>query len=147
MNIWGVCLVAVVVAGPAFAQLRGLPNTPDDNYALGQRFAQCSARVAFVGEIAKGAGMTDTANLAEGVSRGWKLAGMMFLVDGLAESRQPKTEEVFDSLVANKLDQLRARREINPADANATTRAEFDAECQPWAETQQKVIELMRRGN
>jgi hypothetical protein len=140
-------LVAVAVASPALAGVRPLPATQEGNYALGQLFAQCSARVAFVAEAAHRVGLDNNAKLAQGVARGWKFAGMVILADGLAQSRQTDTEQTFDALVENKLDQLRARRELDPAASAKEMTLEFEQECEPWSDTQKKLIELMRRGN
>ena len=82
MKIWAMALCASMACQVASAQPRPLPTTPDEHYALGRRFAECSARVTFVAAVAQGAGLTDTAKLAEGVARGWKVAGTMILVDG-----------------------------------------------------------------
>ena len=138
---------AAVLAEPAMAQTRPLPETPEENYALGELFAQCSARIAFVAEAAHRAGLENNAKLAEGVARGWKFAGMVILADGLAASRQTETERIFDTLVESKMDHLRASLEIDPSGTARNSPVEFEKECEPWAPTQKKLIELMRRSS
>ena len=138
-------LAGTALAPPAQAQLRPLPKTPDESYAVGQVFAQCSARIAFVADAAHRSGLENNAKLAEGVSRGWKFAGMVILADGLAPSRQVETEQTFDALVENKLDQLRAEFEFDPSGATKNSLIEFEKECEPWAPTQKKLVEVMRR--
>jgi len=140
-------LMFAAVAGSALAQAQSLPTTPDESYALGQRFAQCSARVSFIGSVATQQGLNETAKLSEGVARGWKLAGMFLIVDGLSLKRQAEVEPIFDTLVENKLDQLNALYELDPAAMGLSLPLEFEEECQPWASTQQALIEAMRRGS
>lgn len=110
MRTVGIMLTVLAIAGPVQAQpLQELPTTPEGNYAMGQRFANCSARFAHMAYIARRAELLDTVSLAEGKARGWKVAGMMFLAEGMDPSRIGETEQTFDTLVEVKLMDLKAR--------------------------------------
>ena len=139
-------LAATILSGSAGAQeLQLLPKTPDENWAMGQRFANCSARFVQMAHIAKKMNLPDTVVLAEGKARGWKVVGMMFLVQGIDPARQTETERVFDNLVQIKFEDLKSRYELNPAALTAATPGELAAECQPLVPMQEKLIELLRR--
>lgn len=135
-----------VLASSASAQpLPALPETREGNYAMGQRFANCSARFAHMALIARRAGLSDTVTLAEGKARGWKFAGMVFLAQGMAPSRAADTEQTFDTLVEVKVMDLKARAELNPEAYRQAIPVEFAQECEPLVPMQEKLIELMRR--
>ena len=81
------------------------------------------------------------------MERGWKLAGMFLLVDGLDESRQLEVEDIFENFQAIKVDQIKAHREM--AEARGTVfdpAAEFQAECSDWSDMQKAIIQAMRSG-
>ena len=96
--------------------------------------------------IARRARLSDTVTLAEGKARGWKVAGMFFLAEGMDPSRATETEQTFDTLVEVKLMDLKARAEMNPEAYKAAIPVEFAKECEPLVPIQEKLIELMRRG-
>ena len=140
-------LAVAAIASPALAQpLPELPKTREGYYALGQRFANCSATFQMFAFVARRTDHPDTVTLAEGRARGWKVAGMLFLAEGMDPSRATDTEQTFDTLVEVKLMELKARYELN---ADALTKAvpvEFAKDCEPLVPMQEKLIELMRRG-
>lgn len=139
--------VAAAIASPAWGQpLPPLPTTREGNYELGQRFANCSARFQLMAHVARRAELADTVTLAEGRARGWKVAGMFFLAEGLDPSRVTETERTFDALVEVKLMGLKARYELDPAAMTSAVPVEFARECEPLVPMQEKLIELMRRG-
>jgi len=94
---------------------------------------------------AQRAGMTDTVVLAEGKARGWKVVGMMFIAQGLAPDASKNTERTFDNLVQIKLEELKARSELDVAAYTAALPGEMKRECEPLAPMQEKIIELLRR--
>src|SRR4051812_14628408 len=125
-------LVVTALAGPALSQpLPPLPKTPEGNYEMGQRFANCSARFVHMASVARRAGLVDTVTLAEGRARGRKLAGMVFLAQGMAPERAAETEHTFDTLVEVKLMDLRARAELDFDAYRAAIPLEFAKECEP----------------
>ncbi|MDO8410364.1 MAG: hypothetical protein Q7S93_09925 [Phenylobacterium sp.] len=140
-------LGALVVANPAAAQqLQPLPTTREGNYAMAQRFANCSAWFGLMEVVATRTGMPETVTLAQGRARGWKVAGLLFMVEGMALSRAAEATATFDNLVEVRLMELKARYE---QDAVAITKAlpvEFARECEPLVPMQEKLIELIRRG-
>lgn len=147
MRIIGIMLAALALVSPAQAQpLQPLPTTREGNFAMGQRFANCSARFAHMALIAQRAGFPDTLTLAEGKARGWKVAGMIFLAEGMDPSRATETEQTFDTLVEVKLMDLKARAELNGDAYKQAIPVEFAKECEPLVPIQEKLIELMRRG-
>lgn len=147
MRIIGLAALLLATASSALAQpLPDLPKTREGNYALGQRFANCSARMQMFAFVAGRAGFPDTVTLAEGKARGWKVAGMIFLAEGMDPSRVTETEQTFDTLVEVKLMDLKARYEVNPPEFTKAVPVEFARECEPLAPMQEALIEVMRRG-
>lgn len=147
MKIIGLAALLLATASPTLAQpLPELPKTREGNYALGQRFANCSARMQMFALVAARAGFPDTVTLAEGKARGWKVAGMTFLAEGMDPSRVTETEQTFDTLVEVKLMDLKARYEMNPPEFTKAVPVEFARECEPLAPMQEALIEVMRRG-
>ena len=145
-------MIAFLIAALAFCSrataqpLLPLPTTPEGNYAMGQRFANCSARFAHMAFFARRADLPDTVALAEGKARGWKVAGMMFLAQGMSPSRVNETEQTFDALVEVKLMDLKAKAEMDAEAYRKAIPVDFAKECEPLVPTQEKLIELMRRG-
>jgi hypothetical protein len=131
-------------AGGAVAQ--PLPSTPQGNYQLGEQYAKCSATFGLMAVVAQGARLPDTATLAANKARGWKLAGMYFLAEGLDPSRQMETETTFDTLVELELADLKSRYEQDSDVVKTSIPLEFARDCEPLAPMQEKLIEIMRRG-
>ena len=97
--------------------------------------------------MARRNGLVDTAVAIEGMERGWKVAGMFLLVDGLDEPRRVQTEVIFDNFQEIKLDQIKASHEIAEArGASFDPAAEFQAECGTWSVMQKVIIQAMRAG-
>ena len=141
----------VIIAGilaistPVVAQ--EFPTTPAEHYQVGQTFASCAGYFAYGAEIARSAGLEDSAVAIEGMERGWSLAGMFILVDGLDPSRQTETEETFGNMKLIKVEQLRAQREMAGATGNDDPEAwiaDYQAECGPWLDMQKAIIQAMR---
>ena len=142
-------LAFMLSANTAYAKEPGLiqlPTTREGNYAVGQKFAHCGAHFAFSALIAKRNDMNDAATSFEDQARGWKLAGMVFLSEAMAEDRKADTEKTFDILVEAKVSTLKARHEVDSASSNAEFIKEFNENCLPLRPTQRKLIELYRRG-
>lgn len=127
-------------------KLQPLPTTADGNYAVAERFAQCSGHFAFAAFIAQRNGLTDSATAFGDMQRGWKLAGMFFLAESMARDRAKETERTFANLVANKVSVMKGKFEIDPKGSNEEFQREYQKNCGPWVETQKKIIELIRRG-
>lgn len=140
-----IALATSLTASAAWSQ--EFPQTQSEHYKVGQQFASCSAYFNYAASVSRGLGLEDSAVAIEGMERGWELAGMHLLVDGLAESRQTETEAIFMTMQEIKVDQLKARREMNKAmgrdDPDAWI-AEYQAECDPWLEMQKAIIQAMR---
>jgi hypothetical protein len=140
-----IALATSLTASAAWSQ--EFPQTRAEHYEVGQRFASCSAYFAYGADVARSAGLEDSAVAIEGMERGWRLAGMFLLVDGLAESRQTETETTFLTLQEIKVDQLKARRELGVVMGNDDPEAwiaEYQEECGPWLPMQQSIIQAMR---
>jgi hypothetical protein len=136
-------------ASSSFAKEAGLmklPTTREGNYAVAQKFAHCGAHFAFAAFIAKRNDMNDAATAFEDQARGWKLSGMFFLAEAMAEDRQAETGKTFDILVEAKVSTLKARHEIDSASSKDDFAKEFEENCFPLRPTQRKIIELIRRG-
>ena len=97
--------------------------------------------------MARANGLEESAVAIEGMERGWKVAGMLLLVDGLDESRQADVEDIFENFQEIKIDQIKGNREM--AEASGVTfdpAAEFQAECGEWSDMQRAIIQAMRSG-
>lgn len=137
----------MAISAPAVAQ--EFPTTPAEHYQVGQTFASCAGYFAYGAEVARSAGLEDSAVAIEGMDRGWSLAGMFILVDGLDPSRQTETEETFANMKMIKVEQLRAQREMARAmgrDDPQEWMADYQAECGPWLDMQKAIIQAMRSG-
>lgn len=129
------------------AQSPKLPTTPEDNYAVAQKFAHCSGHFAFAAFIANRNGLTDATTAFGDMQRGWRLAGMAFLAESMSEGRTSETEKTFDYLVSAKVTVMKAKFEIDPKGSNLEFQKEYQDNCIPWINIQKKIIEIMRRGS
>ena len=121
-----------------------MPRTPGEFYRAGERFAHCSAHFAFTARIAREQGLPDNAVAFEGMERGWRLAGLMLLTEGLDPVRQPQVQDLFANLQSAKLDQIKAWRELEPQTYSKTMLDDFQANCAPWTDLQKSIIAAMR---
>lgn len=97
--------------------------------------------------MARAGGLEDSAVVIEGMERGWKLAGMFLLVDGLDETRQMQVEDMFENFQAIKMDQIKANREMAEArGALFDLAADYQAECGELSDMQKTIIQAMRSG-
>lgn len=147
-----VCIALTVFfsATASFGQAatpRALPTTLEGNYAVAQTFAHCSGHFAFAAFISKRNNQPDSASTFGDMARGWKVAGMFFLVESMSLDRQSRTEEVFDNLVENKISVMKAKYEIDPKSSTIEFMTDYKNDCEVWVGTQKKLIELMRRGS
>ncbi|MFN5824990.1 MAG: hypothetical protein ACK44T_13320 [Sphingomonadales bacterium] len=145
----GLALALMLSANSGYAKepdLIPFPTTREGNYAVAQKFAHCGAHFAFVALIAKSNDKNDAASAFEDQARGWKLAGMFFLAEAMAEDRKADTERTFDILVEAKVSQLKALHEVDSASSGSNFTDEFNENCLPLRPTQRKLIELFRRG-
>lgn len=126
------------------------PTSRADYYSVGQEFAGCAAHFAFATEVAQGSGMDDAATAFAGMERGWSLAGMLLLVEGLDPSRQTEAEELFGSMKQIGLDRLKAEREVALATGvegyDVAAGERFTEQCGEWIELQQSIIRELRSG-
>lgn len=140
-------IIAAIMAISAPAVAQEFPTTPAEHYQVGQTFASCAGFFTYGAEVARSAGLEDSAVAIEGMERGWSLAGMFILVDGLDPSRQTETEETFGNMKLIKVEQLRAQREMGRATGNDDPEAwiaAYQAECGPWLDLQKAIIQAMR---
>lgn len=141
-----VMAVASAMASSAHSQA-AFPETQSEHYQAGQQFANCSAYFHFGADLARRNGMEDSAVAIEGMERGWEVAGMFLLVDGLDESRQTELESTFETLQAIKLDQIKGEREMAEASGIVfDPAAAYQAECGEWSDMQKAIIQAMRSG-
>ncbi|RYG89108.1 MAG: hypothetical protein EON59_02180 [Alphaproteobacteria bacterium] len=126
------------------------PTSRADYYSVSQEFAGCAAHFAFAMEVAQGNGMEDTATAFAGMERGWSLAGMLLLVEGLDPSRQTDAEELFGNMKQIGLERLKAEREVALASGvegyDAASGERFTEQCGDWIELQQSIIRELRSG-
>lgn len=123
------------------------PDSPEAAYDLGKRFAECGAYFQYVAGVAEQAKKPESQEWAQGVARGWRASGLIFLLEGLDPGAQAKAVSIFDTLVELKLTEFRSRAEVAPEDAMATIRAEYDHDCVPLVPTQEAMIDILRRNN
>lgn len=142
-------LAALFALSAALAEptYQPMPTTKEGNYAVSQKFAQCSAHFNFLAKIARGADKSETANAFEGFARGWKATGMIFLAEAMTADRAIQTEKTFDSMVEGSLSLMNARYESDPVSSLANMTDDYKKVCLPWVGTQEKLIELLRRGS
>lgn len=140
-------LALLAVLTPASVLAQEMPTTQAGFYQAGQTFAHCSAHFRFAAEVARGNSLADNATAFEGMERGWRLAGLPLLTEGLDPSRQIQVQQVFADLQANKIDQFRAWRELEPQTYSQRMLREYEAACGPWAELQKSIIAAMRSGS
>ena len=142
-----ITMIAACMFAPFAHAQAAFPQTPSEHYQAGQRFASCSAYFRYGAGLARENDLEDSAVALEGMERGWKVAGMFLLVDGLDETRQLQVEAIFENFQTIKIEQIRATREM--ADARGTAfdpAAEFQAECSDWSDMQKAIIQAMRGG-
>lgn len=135
-------LGALAIFSTAAAQ--EMPKTAAEFYRTGERFAHCSAHFAFAAKIAREQGLNDNANAFEGMERGWRLAGLLLLTEGLDGSRQPQVQQAFADLQAVQVDQIKAWRELEPRTYSEKMLDEFELQCRPWSDLQKSIIAAMR---
>ena len=121
-----------------------MPKDPAGYYAMGQRFATCAAHFGFRADMARDFNAPETATQSENYARGWKFAGMMFLAQGMDPSRVMETERTFDAMVEGKVGELKSRVELGASGKEIAD--DFVTNCEPLVATQEKLIEMMRRG-
>ncbi|MCA3717381.1 MAG: hypothetical protein IM674_03910 [Brevundimonas sp.] len=143
-------LLASAAPPPVQEPSAAFPDTPAEFYDVGQAFAHCSGHWAYAAELANRNGLTAAATSLEGMERGWTLAGMTFLVEGLDPSRQTEVETLFENMKQIEVERLRAEREIADArgDTDFPSRSgeRFEAQCGRWIELQRAMIQAMRSG-
>jgi hypothetical protein len=126
------------------------PETQAEFYEVGQAFAHCSGHWAYAAELADRNGLTAAATSLEGMERGWTLAGMMFLIEGLDPSRQTEVESLFENMKQIEVERLRAERELANArgdtDYPGRSGDRFAAQCGRWINLQRTMIQAMRSG-
>jgi|GEM_PF-2313219 len=136
----------VMFASAAHSQA-ALPQTPSEHYQVGQQFASCSAYFRYGANLARANGLEDSAVAIEGMERGWKVAGMLLLVDGLDQTRQLEVVDIFENFQAIKMDQIKASREMAEArGAEFDPAADYQAECGELSDMQKAIIQAMRSG-
>lgn len=135
-------MTALLSVCPAYAF--DLPTTQDGHYALGRRFAECSASLVFVAQMAREDGLLDTASLAEQKARLWRTAGLAFLASGLDQDRVAGTQAAFDTLVRAKHAELQARHVADPEGLSKAVPEEYDAQCRPLSQVRDRMNELLR---
>lgn len=142
------CAIAILgLSAPAIeASAQEMPRTQLEFYRAGERFAQCSAHFAFGAKIARDSGLPENANALEGMERGWRVAGLLLLTEGLDPSRQPQTQETFANFQAIKIDHFKAMRELDPLGYSKAMLDDYQRDCAPWAELQKSIIAGMRSG-
>ena len=132
-------------ATPALAD-DGDPFTPAQHYEIGQKLIQCSAYFRMGAEAARRVGMTHNVTAFEDNERGWSLAGMFMLVDGLSPDRQTETKSIAKTMADIKLTDLMARKELYGDSAGQQFAAQFAQECEPLRELQKALVRVMRGG-
>lgn len=143
-------MISLLAVATLLLSPQGPQMSRADFYEIGQEFAHCSAHFRFGAEIARRSGLEDAATAIEGMERGWTLAGMLFLVEGLDPSRQTEVESTFENLKLVEVDRLKAEREVAQArgdtgyDAAAGDR--FNEQCGEYVDLQQNVIRELRSG-
>lgn len=139
-----------VIARPTSVAAQEFPTSQSEFYAVGETFAHCSGHFAFAAEVARSNSLVDTAVSFEGMERGWRVAGMIFLVEGLDASRQTEVETLFGTMQQIEVERLRAEREVAQAIGDASYDAlsgeRFMVLCGPWIELQQATIRALRSG-
>ena len=147
MRTIAIALIGAFISGaPAQAQA-AFPKTPSEYYRAGQKFASCSAYFRYGASLARARGLEDSAIAIEGMERGWKVAGVFLLVDGLDKTRQVQVEAIFGNFQAIKMDQIKANREMAEARGEVfDPAAEYQAECGEWSGMQKVIIQALRSG-
>ena len=138
------CLSAAGLGLAALAQ--EMPTTPAGFYKAGERFAHCSAHFSFAANLARQNELPDSATAFEGMERGWRVAGLILLTEGLDTSRQTEAEGIFATLQQVKMDQVKAWREVDPDGYSKSVTADFDQQCAPWVDLQKAIIAALRSG-
>ncbi len=135
----------LVGATPALADDAD-PFTPAQHYEIGQKLIHCSAYFRMGAETARRVGMTHNVTAFEDNERGWSLAGMFMLVDGLSLDRQTETKTIAKNMSDSKLTDLMARKELYGDSAGEEFASLFAQECQPLRELQKTLVRVMRAG-
>ncbi|MDQ0319692.1 hypothetical protein QO002_001830 [Pararhizobium capsulatum DSM 1112] len=139
-------IAAAGIAGSAHAQEQGDPFTPQQHYEIGQALIQCSAYFRMGADAARRAGLTQNVTAFEDNERGWKLVGVVMLVDGLTPDRQPHTEEIAKTMSDIKLADLMAKRELHGESFAQISTDQFTQECGPLRELQKAMVRSLRSG-
>ncbi len=143
-----IALTAAVVSTSAAHSQAAFPQTQGEYYQAGQQFASCSAYFHYGASLARANGLEDSAVAIEGMERGWMVAGMLLLIEGLDEPRQTQSQEIFENFQAIKLDQIKAHREMDEArGALFDPASAYQAECGEWSDMQKAIIQVMRSGS
>lgn len=138
-------VVAALASTAVMAQPRQLPSTPEEYYAAAEVFAECAAGWQFASDAAKSANLPETSVAFGDTARGWRVAGQFFLAESMTPAAQPRTVEQFGFMEAGHLQGLRANRELRPETYQAELIANMHKVCDPWADTQKVLIDVMRR--
>jgi hypothetical protein len=64
----------------------------------------------------------------------------------MSPERETKTEQTFKDMVASKVTFMKAQYEADPVESLNQFNKDYEDNCKPWVETQEKIIELIRRG-
>jgi len=120
--------------------------TPADYYAAAKDFANCSGNLTFTASLAKRFERNDAAAAFEDSARRWELEGMFLLAESMSPERETKTEQTFKDMVASKVTFMKAQYEADPVESLNQFNKDYEDNCKPWVETQEKIIELIRRG-
>lgn len=143
-------VVGLGLASGASSQEPTFPTTQREFYQAGQQFAYCSAYFHYGAGIARNRGLNDSAVAIEGMERGWSLAGLLLLTEGLDESRQTEAETTFETMKQIKLDQIKGRREMGQVNGGddyvQEWMSDYQEECGPWSDMQKAIIQAMRSG-
>ena len=145
-----VCLglaLATLLSAPAHAQQSpSFPKTPVGWYSLGESFARCTASAQLEALVLRQRGHANAATAAEDTGRGWSLAGMFVLANGLEPGVQNQTQRLFNDLVAADFNKRKGRLELSGTEAYYEENyADFKKECEPLAPMQEAIIAAMRR--
>lgn len=135
---------ALVLAMQAAPPPPSFPKTRQEHYDTAQRFAHCAAHFDHGAQISRLRGFPESAATFDGHERGWRLVGIFFLQGSLEGERQFQTSLIFAEMEANKVQQFKAWREMDPNGYASKMMAEFDLNCAPWASVQKSFIAAMR---
>ena len=151
--LWSAVVLIIglgLASGASVARSQDFPSTQSEFYLAGQRFAYCSAYFNYGAGLARDRGLEDSVVALEGLERGWSVAGMFLLVEGLDPSRQIEVQATFETMKQIKLDQIKGRREIGQRNGGDDYVQEwvsdYQEECGRWSNLQKAIIQAMRSG-